>query len=137
MALESLCLLAIACSIGSLLCSVVTCIRSVPARVRKQASEALQISEQTQAGFVAAAHRMISFEQEITREREASRADLDEAERKRRQAAAKLSAMTKNGTVGEESKPTTFHEALEQFPPGDPRRLKLLRGLKSQMDGAA
>jgi len=95
MGLEPLCVLAIAGSAVSLVCSLVVMLRSTPQRVRKAAYAAAEIAEEAQAVVRAAANRMITFQDEITREREAAAGDLQEAERKRRQAAAKLSAVDK------------------------------------------
>jgi len=133
MALEVLCVLAIACSAVSLVCSLVVAIRSIPQRVRKAAYSAVEIAEETQAGFRAASNRMISFQEEVTRERESARGDLEEAERKRRQAAAKLSAAAKKNPGEIESQPATLAEALASLPLGDPMRLKLLRQAKMAM----
>jgi len=131
-------LLALACSIAALACAFVTAIRSTPARVREAASSAVEIATETQGGFTAIANRMITFQDEITREREAAAADLQEAERKRRQAAAKLSKVDKLGPGATQPEPTTLAEALATFPPGDPRRLKILRAQKMAAgDGAA
>lgn len=130
--LDQLCVLAIAGSAVSLICSLVIMIRSTPQRVRKAAYAAVEIAEETQNGFRAAANRMITFQEEITRERESAAGDLQEAERKRRQAAAKLSAVDKKAP-GQEEQPTTLLEALSKFPPGDPARLKLLRQAKMQL----
>lgn len=132
MALEMLCVLAIACSAVSLVCALVVMIRSTPQRVRKAAYSAVEIAEETQDGFRAASNRMISFQEEVTRERESARGDLEEAERKRRQAAAKLSAVNKKAPQEVET-PTTLAEALGQFAPGDPNRLKILRAAKLSM----
>jgi len=130
MAFETLAVLAFACSVVSLVSSLVVCIRSTPQRVRKAAYSAVEIAEETQSGFRAAANRMITFQEEVTRERESAAGDLQEAERKRRQAAAKLSAVEKKNPAEEQEQPTTLSEALALFPPGDPRRLKLLRQSK-------
>jgi len=123
--------LAIACSIAALACSLVVAIRSTPQRVRKAAYSAVEIAEETQNGFRAAANHMLTFQKEITREREAAAADLEEAERKRRQAAAKLSALAKKQPANGEAQPATLAEALATFPAGDPRRLQLLRRSKT------
>lgn len=131
MGLETACVLAIACSAVSLVCSLVVMLRSTPARVRKAAYAAVEIAEETQSGFRAAAQRMLTFETEIVREREAAAGDLEEAERKRRQAAAKLSAVNKKQPTEAEQAPQTLAEALSSFPPGDPRRLSLLRRAKT------
>ena len=131
MGLETVCVLAIACSVVAMVCSLVVMIRSTPQRVRKAAYAAVEIAEETQNGFRAAVNRMLTFETEITREREASAADLEEAERKRRQAAAKLSALAKKQPATAEEQPVTLGEALANFPPGDPRRLQLLRRSKT------
>lgn len=137
MALETLCALAFAGSTVSLVCSLVVMIRSTPQRVRKAAYSAVEIAEETQSGFRAAAQRMLTFETEIVREREAAAGDLEEAERKRRQAAAKLSAANKKTTPEAEQAPTSLAEALSTFPPGDPRRLSLLRRAKSMNEDHA
>lgn len=129
MGLEPLCVLAIAGSAVSLICSLIVMLRSTPQRVRKAAYAAAEIAEEAQAVVRAAANRMITFQDEITREREAAAGDLQEAERKRRQAAAKLSAAEKKNPTQDES-PTNLAEALARFEPGDPRRLKLLRSAK-------
>ncbi len=122
--------LAIACSIAALVCSLVVMLRSTPQKLRKAAYTAVEIAEETQNGFRAAVNRMLTFEAEITREREAAAGDLEEAERKRRQAAAKLSAINKK-TPDENPAPTTIAEALAILPVGDPRRLTLLRRSKT------
>jgi len=138
MALETLCALAIAGSAVSLVCSLVVMLRSTPQRVRKAAYSAVEIAEQTQDGFRNVANRMISFQDEITRERQIASDELEEAERKRRQAAAKLSAAAKKTSDASDPQPTTMAEALGMFPPGDPRRLKILRAQKMAAgDGAA
>jgi len=138
MALETLCALAIAGSAVSLVCSLVVMLRSTPQRVRKAAYSAVEIAEQTQDGFRNVANRMISFQDEITREREIASGELQEAERKRRQAAAKLSAVAKKTPDESEPQPMTLAEALTVYTPGDPRRLKLLRQAKMAAgDGAA
>ena len=129
---NGLSVLAIACSIVALACSLVVMLRSTPQQVRKTAYAAAEIAEEAQAVVRAAANRMITFQDEITREREAARADLGEAERKRRQAAAKLSSMEKRNPA-ENAEPTTLAEALAQYPPGDSRRLQLLRQTKAAM----
>lgn len=128
-------LLAIACSVGALACSLVVMLRSTPQQVRKTAYAAAEIAEEAQAVVRAAANRMITFQDEITREREAARADLDEAERKRRQAAAKLSKVDKVNPQDPQA-PTNLAEALAQYDQGDPRRLKLLRQAKTAMGDA-
>jgi len=128
-------LLAIACSIAALACAFLTAIRSTPARVREAAYSAVEIATETQSGFVAISNRMITFQDEITREREAAAGDLQEAERKRRQAAAKLSKVDKLAPGTAQPEPTTLADALNQFPPGDPRRLKLLRQAKMMAGG--
>ena len=128
---NSLSVLALACSGVAMVCSVVVAIRSVPQRVRKAAYSAVEIAEETQNGFRAAANHMLTFQKEILREREAAAADLEEAERKRRQAAAKLSALAKKQPENGQDQPTTLAEALATFPPGDPRRIQLLRRSKT------
>lgn len=131
MAENPLSVLAIACSVAALVCSLVVMIRSTPQRVRKAAYTAAEISEETQTALRAAVNRMITFQDEVTREREAAADDLQEAERKRRQAAAKLSAIEKKIPQGAQQEPTTLAEALAQYQPGDPRRMVLLRQARS------
>lgn len=133
---DPLIVLALAGSAGALLCSLVVMLRSTPQRVRKAAYAAVEIAEETQNGFRTSANRMISFMDEITREREISAGDLQEAERKRRQAAAKLSAMDKkkaNGADADTVPPKTLGEMLAEFPIGDPRRITILRQAKMMM----
>ncbi len=135
MAENPLSVLAIACSLAALVCSLVVMIRSTPQRVRTAAYTAVEISEQTQSALSAAVNRMITFQDEVTREREAAADDLAEAERKRRQAAAKLSAVAKKTPQESEQEPTTLAEALAQYPQGDPRRMVLLRSSRSMAGG--
>ena len=123
---NGLSLLAIACSIAALATSLVVAIRSTPQRVRKAANDAFQLAEEMQNGFQVVSNRMVSFMEEVTRERTAARDDLEEAERKRRQAAAKLSHLNA-GKAQEADQPKTLAEALDRFPIGDPRRRSLLR----------
>jgi len=129
--LNPLCVLAIAGSASALLCSLVVMLRSTPQRVRKAAYTAVEIAEESQDAVRIAANRMISFMEEVTRERELAAADLVESERKRRKGAASLSAAEKkkgNGADGEA--PKTLGEMLNQFPAGDPRRISILRRAK-------
>lgn len=131
---NGLCVLAIAGSAAALLCSLVVMLRSTPQRVRKAAYSAVEIAEESQDAVRNAANRMISFMSEITQEREVARADLDEAERKRRQAAAKLSALNKKKPNGEDAEaPKTLADALAAYPPGDPHRRQILRQAKTMM----
>ncbi len=128
---ETLCVLAFACSIGALVCSLVVLIRATPSRVRKAAFSALDVAEETQVGFRAAAARMLTFMDEVIREREAASGDLQEAERKRRQAAAKLSKLGNGkGLTDAPAQPQTLKEILATLPRGDPRRMSLLRATK-------
>ncbi len=118
--------LAIACSIGALATSLVVALRTTPQRVRKAAYGALEMAEEMQNGFQVVSNRMVSFMEEVTRERASAAADLTEAERKRRQAAAKLSKVqTADGEPI--NPPKSLREMLELLPIGDPRRLSLLR----------
>lgn len=135
MGLDLLCVLAIACSVVALACSLVVAIRATPQRIRKAAYTAVEVAEETQNGFRAAANRMVTFMEEVTREREAAAADLQESERKRRQAAAKLSALEK-AKPSDVEEPKTIGEALRSLPRGDPRRMSLLRGAKMAFDAA-
>ncbi|HEU01329.1 MAG TPA: hypothetical protein ENH89_13475 [Aurantimonas coralicida] len=123
---NSLSVLAIACSIAALSTSLVVALRSTPQRVRKAAYDALQLAEEMQNGFLVASNRMVSFMEEVTRERASARADVEEAERKRRQAAAKMSKV--NASEAQEAeRPKSLREVLDTLPAGDPRRLALLR----------
>lgn len=132
MTFDALCVLAIAGSVAALATSLVVALRSTPQRVRKAAYSAVEIAEETQNGFRNAANRMISFMEEVTRERESASADLQESERKRRQAAAKLSKL--NGKNPEQTpEPETLAEVLAAYPPGDPRRMAVLRRAKLSM----
>ncbi len=118
--------LALACSIAALATSLVVCLRSTPQRVRKAAHEAMQLADETQNALQLIVNRNVSFMEEVTRERAAAADDREEAERKRRQAAAKLSKV-KNANGEPVDQPKTVHEMLAQFPPGDPRRMQILR----------
>lgn len=135
MAENALSALALACSIAALACSLVVMIRSTPARVRKAAYAAAEIAEETQNGFRNIANQMASFQGEITRERQAAADDLVEAERKRRQAAAKLSKVANATPSDAESQPTTLSEAMAKYDQGDPRRMVLLRRFKNAGGG--
>jgi len=129
---DPLCVLAIAGSGAALATSLVVCLRSTPQRVRKAAYTAVEIAEESQNGLRNAAIRMTTFMEEVVREREAAAGDLQEAERKRRQAAAKLSKL--NGQQPEQAaEPQTVAEVLAAFPPGDPRRMAVLRRAKTSM----
>ena len=123
---NGLTVLAIACSIAALATSLVVLLRSTPQRVRTAALSAAQMSEETQNAVTVLANRMVSFMEEVTRERTSAAGDLEEAERKRRQAAAKLSKLKGNETH-EAEQPKSLREMLETMPIGDPRRLSLLR----------
>jgi len=136
MSLEALCVLAIAGSLASLITAVVTSLRSTPQRVRKAAQLAIEIAEDAQQTVRAATNAMISFQAEITREREACQSILDDAEKKRRQAAASLSKQ-KAATPDEEVVPQTVAEALALLPIGDPRRLVILRAANGQREAHA
>lgn len=122
----SLSVLAIACSIAALGTALVVALRSTPQRVRRTANTALEIAEETQAGFRVVANREVSFMEEVTRERASAAGDLQEAERKRRQAAAKLSKVDNAGD-GASAAPVSLSEALAALPIGDPQRMVLLR----------
>ena len=122
--------LAIACSIAALATSLVVLLRSTPQRVRAAALSAAQMAEETQNAITVITNRMVSFMEEVTRERTSARADVEEAERKRRQAAAKLSKV-ENAKGEPINQPQTLREALESLPPGDPRRMSLLRRASS------
>lgn len=129
---DPLCVLAIAGSAAALATSLVVCLRSTPQRVRKAAYSAVEIAEESQNGLRNAAIRMTTFMEEVVREREAAAGDLQESERKRRQAAAKLSKL--NGPKGDQpAEPQTVAEALAVYPPGDPRRMAVLRKVKMTM----
>jgi len=117
--------LAFACSIASLAISLVVAIRSTPQRVRQTANSALELAEEMRNGFQVVSQRMVSFMEEVTRERTSAAGDLEEAERKRRQAAAKLSKV--ESKTGAPEQPQTLREVLATLPPGDPRRLQILR----------
>ena len=117
--------LALACSIGALATALVVAIRSTPQRVRKQASDALQLAEEMQSGLQVIANRTVAFMEEVTRERASAAGDLEEAERKRRQAAAKLSKL--KVTNGDNQAPTSLREMLAALPVGHPDRLAILR----------
>lgn len=118
-------LLALACSVGALATALVVAFRSTPQRVRKAAHEAVQLAEETQNALQVIANRTVSFMEEVTRERASAAGDLEEAERKRRQSAAKLSKLKASGEQADQ--PKTVRELLETFPPGDPRRIQILR----------
>ena len=132
MAENSLSVLAIACSIAALATSLVVLLRSTPQRVRKAAFDAMQLAEEVQSGLAVIANRVVAFMEEVTRERASAGADLQEAERKRRQAAAKLSKL--KGANGEEAQaPQSLRELLETLPLGDPRRIQVMRRAKNSM----
>ena len=118
--------LAIACSIAALTTSLVVAMRSTPQRVRSAANTALELAEETQNGFQVMSNRQVAFMEEVTRERASAGADLKEAERKRRQAAAKMSKVD----AAKATEPQTLREALALFPLGDPRRRSLLQGAR-------
>lgn len=126
---NSLPLLATACSIAALAIALVVALRSTPQKVRKTAQTALEVSEDTQSAFRVLSNQCVSFMEEVTRERTSAAGDLQEAERKRRQAAAKLSKLNKGDGEAAE-RPQTVRELLETMPPGDPRRLVILRRAK-------
>jgi len=132
---NSLSVLALACSIAAFGTALVVAIRSTPQRVRKQASDALQLAEEMQSGLQVIANRTVAFMEEVTRERASAAGDLEEAERKRRQAAAKLSKV--KVADGENQAPTSLRDMLGALPIGDPRRLALLRkaGAASSQEG--
>jgi len=122
--------LAIACSIAALSCSLVVAIRSTPQKVRRDALDAKQCVEEMHGKLQLLESQNLNFMQEVLNERQVASADLQEAERKRRQAAAKLSKVNK--ATGEEAEqPVTMADAMAQFPPGDPRRLRILRTAKA------
>ncbi len=123
---SALCVLALACSVAALAMSLVVLLASTPQRVRKAALSAVQMVEETQNGLQVMANRMVSFMEEVTRERTSAAGDLEEAERKRRQAAAKLSKLKTDGAESFEQ-PKTLRQVLDSLPIGDPRRLSLLR----------
>jgi len=125
MAENSLSALALACSIAAFATALVVAIRSTPQRVRKQASDALQLAEEMQSGLQVIANRTVAFMEEVTRERASAAGDLEEAERKRRQAAAKLSKL--KGPDGQNEAPMSLADMLKALPIGDPRRLQILR----------
>lgn len=131
MAENALSVLALACSIAAFATALVVAIRSTPQRVRKNASDAIQLAEEVQLGLQVIANGNVAFMEEVTRERASAAADLKEAERKRRQAAAKLSKLP--GADGENPAPASLQEVLASLPVGDPRRIKALR----QSHGAA
>lgn len=89
---------------------------------------------ETQSGFQLIRNQCVSFMDEVTRERACAAADLQEAERKRRQAAAKLSKLNK-GNGEEFEQPQTVGDMLAALPPGDPRRLAILRQAKMSAGG--
>lgn len=131
---NGLSVLAIACSIAALAASLVVMIRSTPQRVRKAAYDALQLAEEMQNGFQVASNRMVSFMEEVTRERASARSDLEEAERKRRQAAAKMSKVNAS-EAAEAEQPKSLREMLAVLPLGDPLRRTLLRQAHMSMQG--
>lgn len=122
---NGLSVLAFACSIAALATALVVALRSTPQRIRTAALSAVQMAEETQNAVTVLANRMVSFTDEITRERTAAAGDLEEAERKRRQAAAKLSKVEAKTETAPE--PQTLREVLDSMPVGDPRRMSLLR----------
>lgn len=127
---NSLSVLALACSIAALAASLVVMIRSTPQSVRKAAHDALRLAEETQNGFLVVSNRMISFTEEVTRERAEAASDREEGERKRRQAAAKLSKV--NAAEAQEAEqPKSLQEMLATMKPGDPGRIVLLRRWKN------
>lgn len=128
---NALSVLALACSIAAFATALVVAIRSTPQRVRKNASDAIQLAEEVQSGLQVIANRNVAFMEEVTRERALAAADLEEAERKRRQAAAKMSKL--KGAEAENQAPTSIRELLATLPVGDPRRISALR----QAHGAA
>jgi len=127
--------LALACSIAALSMSLVMLLRSTPQRVRKMAADAIQLAEEMQSGLQVLANRSVAFMEEVTRERASAAGDLEEAERKRRQAAAKLSKL--KASNGDNQAPTSLRDMLAALPVGHPDRLKLLRraGSASQEEG--
>lgn len=125
---NALSVLAIACSIAALACSLVVLLRSTPQSVRKKANDAIQMAEEMQSGLQVIANAQISFIEEVTRERASAADDLQEAERKRRQAAAKLSKLP---NADAEQQPQTLREALANLPIGDPRRRAILLQAKA------
>ena len=131
MAEISLSVLALACSIGALALALVVAIQSTPQRVRKTANDAIQLAEEVQVGLQVIANRNVAFMEEVTRERASAASDLEEAERKRRQAAAKNSRV--NAAEAANQEPQSLKEVLESLPVGDPRRMQVLR----QAHGAA
>jgi len=126
--------LALACAVGALLCALVVMLRSVPEKVRAMARNALQIAEETQDAFRVLVNRNVTFMEEITRERESAAGDLEEAEHKRRVVAAKVSKLkAANPETNGEAQQQSFSELMAQFPPGDPRRLSIMRQAKVHM----
>ena len=123
---NALSVLAIACSIAALATSLVVALRSTPQRVRKMAQTAMDLAEEVQNGFQVVSSRMVSFMEEVVRERTAAGDDLKEAERKRRQAAAKNSKVDAK-EAAEAEQPKSLSEMLATLPVGDPRRLSILR----------
>jgi len=93
------------------------------------AADAMQLAEESQNGLQVIANRSVAFMEEVTRERASAAGDLEEAERKRRQAAAKLSKL--KGTEAENQAPQSLKEVLETLPIGDPRRIQVLRHAKT------
>ena len=126
--------LAIACSIAALATSLVVALRTTPQRVRKAAYGAMELAEEMQNGFQVVSNRMVAFMEEVTRERASAGADLVEAERKRRQAAAKLSKV-QNADGEPINPPKSLREMLDMIPVGDPRRLSLLRQAAAASEG--
>jgi len=126
---NGLSVLALACSIAAFATALVVAIRSTPQRVRKMAADAIQMAEESQSGLQMIANRTVAFMEEVTRERASAAGDLEEAERKRRQAAAKLSKL--KASNGENQEPTSLRDLLATLPIGDPRRLQILRKAKN------
>jgi len=136
MAENSLSALALACSIAALATALVVALRSTPQRVRKAAFDAMQMAEEMQNGLQVLANRSVTFMEEVTRERASAAGDLEQAEKKRRQAAAKMSKLG-HGNGDADPAPQSLSEALEQLPIGDPRRMKLLRQAKAAAEQGA
>lgn len=125
----ALSVLALACSIAALATALVVAMRSTPQRVRKTANDAIALAEEVQSGLQVIANRNVSFMEEVTRERASAAGDLEEAERKRRQAAAKNSKI--KAAEAENPAPTSIREMLGSIPLGDPRRKEILRQVKT------
>jgi len=121
--------LALACSIAAIVMSLTVIMRATPQRVRKLANDAMQLAEESQNGLQVIANRTVAFMEEVTRERASAAGDLEEAERKRRQAAAKLSKV--KASDEENQAPQSLKEVLDSLPIGDPRRLQVLRHAKT------